>query len=196
MMAPPPETPNKHWQVLSRRTVYAAEPYLKVLVDTVRLPDGRVIDDYHQLETGPSAVVVGETPEAKLLVLREYRHGTRRIGYTFPGGRIDARETPLDAARRELLEETGYVPHDIRPLGSYRHSCTYGLGENHFFRASGLVRRSAPSERDLEQAEIVLLERQAAIAALFGGEFASAGHALALALFLFDDPAVRALLAR
>lgn len=175
------------WEVRGRRIVYSARPFFEVVVEEVRLPDGRIIDDYHQIESGIYANIVAETEEGDILLLRQYRHGIRRVALSVPGGRVEAGELPLAAAKRELLEETGYAAGQWRELASYHLSCSYGFGYHHFFHAFGLTRISAPSSDDLETSEIVFLDRSRTQAALAAGEFSSIGHAFPLAMLLLQS---------
>ncbi len=174
------------WEVRGRRIVYSARPFLEVAVEEVRLPDGRIIDDYHQIESGTYSNIVAETENGEIMLLRQYRHGIRRVALSVPGGRVEAGELPLAAAQRELLEETGYAAAQWRQLAGYHLSCSYGFGYHHFFHAFGLTRMSAPSSDDLETSEIVFLNRSRTRAALLAGEFSSVGHALPLAMLLLQ----------
>ena len=174
------------WDVLARRIVYSARPFLEVAIEQVRLPDGRIVDDYHQVAAGTFAGIVAETTEGEILLLRQYRHGIRRVALSLPGGRIEPGEPPLAGAQRELLEETGFVAEQWLELTGYHTSCTYGFSYSHFFHARGLTRSSAPDSDDLETSEIVLLDRARAQQAILAGELSSIGHALPLVMVLLD----------
>lgn len=174
------------WDVLGRRIVYSAQPFLEVAVEKVRLPDGRAVDDYHQVAAGTFAGIVAETIDGEILLLRQYRHGIRRVALSLPGGRVEIGEPPLAAAQRELLEETGFVAEQWRELAGYHTSCTYGFSYSYFFHARGLARSSAPNSDDLETSEIIFLDRARAQNAILAGEFSSIGHALPLAMVLLD----------
>lgn len=176
------------WEVLARRTVYSAKPYFEVAVEEVRLPDGRVIDDYHQISSGVFTTVVAETESGQFLMLRQYRHGIRRIGLSLPGGRVEAGEDSLSGAQREFLEETGYTAETWRPLAEYYLSCTYGFGLHRFYHAQRLTKVADASSGDLEGAEIVFLERSEARATLLSGDYSSIGHALPVAMVLLREP--------
>ena len=60
------------------------------------------------LEFGTWANVVALTPEQEVILIRQYRHGVGKTIWEIPGGVVDPGETPMQAAGRELLEETGY----------------------------------------------------------------------------------------
>ncbi|MEU7718631.1 NUDIX hydrolase [Streptomyces tibetensis] len=95
-----------HWQELSRTTVY--EKYGRSVVEVrYRLPSGSV-DTFSVREDRPSVGVLALTHDDQILLTRQFRPGPRQFVYELPGGYVDDEETPLDAAQRELLEETGY----------------------------------------------------------------------------------------
>ena len=70
------------------------------------------------LETPNWVNVVAFTPEDRLVVVRQYRFGTREVTTEIPGGMIDPGEEPLAAAKREPREETGYTSERWSALGS------------------------------------------------------------------------------
>lgn len=109
MSAPLPE-------ILNSEVVYRG--YFNLRVDQVKYPRGDE-RDYTVLLTGPeAAVILAETDEGKFIINREYRHPTGQWILGCPGGRIDPGESPLDAAIRELREETGYTADEWIPLST------------------------------------------------------------------------------
>lgn len=170
------------WKVLDQREVFAIPRRLSVVVETVELPDGRQIDDYMQIHLADFVLIFAQTESAEIICLRLYRHGARCVGLEFPAGQMDRGETPLDAARRELLEETGYESSDWEMLGSIFQSTAHRAGMGRVFRARNAVRTHEPSSEDLETARVELLTGAELVSAMRSGEIVSAPCLAALAL--------------
>lgn len=175
------------WRVVAERPVLSRLPYLTVTAHTIELPDGRVIDDYYQLQMPDFSSVYAETADGRILLLRSYRHGARRVCLGFPGGGIAAGEPPADGARRELLEETGYEADRWETLGSFIVNGNQRCCLAHFFKATGCRRVAEPHSGDLEDAELVLLTRDEAIDAMWAGELASLSQVALMALASQSD---------
>lgn len=97
------------WQELSREQAWV-DPFGRRRIDKVRfrLPNGKEADYYLKIENS-SAVVVAITKEHQVILVRQYRPGKGQLILDLPGGGIKPGQTPEDAARAELLEETGYM---------------------------------------------------------------------------------------
>jgi ADP-ribose pyrophosphatase len=151
------EMPPKAWRVLATREVLDVPGRAHITVETVELPDGRIVDDYWQIKLSDFVVIYAEIPSGEILLLELYRHGPRRTGLEFVAGRLNDGEDPMAAAQRELLEETGYRSDRWEALGSYIVSGTQGLGTGHLFRAYDVEKVQEPFSGDLEEARVLLI---------------------------------------
>lgn len=101
------EDKERKWKVLDS-TYMIKRPWLTARRDKVELPDGRVIDEYYVLEYPDWVNVIAITVDGKMVMEKQYRHGLGVVSYELPCGVMEKGENPMEAAQRELLEETGY----------------------------------------------------------------------------------------
>jgi 8-oxo-dGTP pyrophosphatase MutT (NUDIX family) len=143
------------WELLES-TYLSRKPYMTLRQDRVRLPNGAVIDDFFVLEYPVWVNVVAVTPDDRLVLVRQYRHGLGRVGVELPAGAADPGDTsPEDAARRELLEETGYGGGTWSPLCVV--SANAGTHNNlaHCFLAIGVEPLAPPSPEATEDIQVL-----------------------------------------
>jgi ADP-ribose pyrophosphatase len=172
----------KVWAV-ERTNVLFSHPRVVVTEETVRLPDGRLVGDYLQIAVAEHVVIIVRAADGKFLLQCQYKHGPRAVVLTFPAGGIEPGETPADAARRELHEETGLRAGDWRYFGRFVLNGNQGAGAAHLFLAERIHdtgRTLAPATADLEDQEVLWLSENELIEAARGGQFKIASHALAL----------------
>jgi 8-oxo-dGTP pyrophosphatase MutT (NUDIX family) len=102
-----PQDPSA-WETL--QSVYLhRRPWMTMRQDRVRLANGNTIDDYYVWEFPPWVNVLAVTPDRRMVLVRQYRHGIGKVFYELPAGVHDRPgESLLESAKRELLEETGY----------------------------------------------------------------------------------------
>jgi 8-oxo-dGTP pyrophosphatase MutT (NUDIX family) len=105
-----------NWEILTSRYLLRRK-WMDVREDRVRLPNGTVIDEFHVLEYPDWVCVMPITPDGRFVMVEQYRHGIEHICLEFPAGVIDDGEEVLTAARRELLEETGYDADHFERIG-------------------------------------------------------------------------------
>lgn len=95
------------WEKLSSRYL-VKERWATLRVDTCKLQNGTVKDDYYVLEYPNWVNAIALTKDNKMILVRQYRHAADIVSLEIPGGVMDGDELPEQAIRRELLEETGY----------------------------------------------------------------------------------------
>lgn len=83
-------------------------PWLTARRDKVQLPDGTVLDEYYILEYPTWINVIAITKDNRFVMVEQYRHGLQDIFIELVAGVVENGEDPLEAAKRELLEETGF----------------------------------------------------------------------------------------
>ena len=99
---------NRKWKVLTSEYL-ARKPWFTVRHESLELPDGRRIPDYYVLEYPDWINVIAITRDGRFVLIDQYRHGLGETSYEIPAGVTEPSDaSPLDAAQRELMEETGY----------------------------------------------------------------------------------------
>jgi ADP-ribose pyrophosphatase len=107
------------------------------------------------LETADWVNVVALTPERRLVVVKQFRFGSGTVTTEIPGGVVDRGEEPLEAAIRELREETGHTAERWSPLGVVEPNPAFHTNLCHHFLAEG-ARRS--HELELDPGEDIVVE--------------------------------------
>lgn len=133
-------------KVLSRRLSYRG-PVFSVTSERVREPGG--ITARRDIVRHPGSVVIlALDARQRVLLERQYRHAVGGFLWELPAGRIDARESELAAAKRELLEETGYTARRWRRILFYYASPGFLDETMTVYFATGLTRGRARPEAD------------------------------------------------
>jgi len=126
--------PNVHWKLINRNTIIDT-PYIKLFSDTIELPSGHVIDDYTVVSLPDGVVIVATDEQDRLITQFEYKYAIDRTILNLPSGGAAEGESILEAAAKELSEETGYVSDDlelVQSLSEYPSKQTHTI---HIVRA-------------------------------------------------------------
>ena len=170
------------WVVESATSILSRKPWIEVFEEHIRLADGRLVDDFYTIRLRDFVVVAPVTDDGRLVMLEHYRHGPRRITQSLPSGFVDEGESPGEAARRELLEETGFAADEWSELGSYVVDGNRGCGLEHVFMATGARRVAEVSGNDLAPASVQSVTVEEAAERLRRGDISELASASALAL--------------
>jgi ADP-ribose pyrophosphatase len=161
----------ENWKTLSRTTVLDRGKFLRVEDHVVQLPDGQIITGWPWVITPDYINVVAITTFGKYLIFRQTKYSVEGTSLATVGGYLEPGEEPLPAAKRELLEETGYAAEEWQPLGSFAVDGNRGAGNAHFFLATDAHPVAAIDADDLEEQDLLLLSRNELEEALNAGEF-------------------------
>jgi ADP-ribose pyrophosphatase len=131
---------------LSSKIVYVGN-LLKVHEDVSRLPDGSAARREWIKHPGACAIVPlfenGDT-----ILLRQYRYGPAKMFWEVPAGKIDPGEPIEETARRELLEETGFLSNDLRKIGHFYPAIGFCDEIIHIYIAQGLTESKSNTDED------------------------------------------------
>jgi ADP-ribose pyrophosphatase len=174
------------WKTLNRRTVLDQGQYLVVENHSIQLPDGQIISDWPWVITPDYINVLAVTEAGQFLCFRQTKYGVEGTSLAPVGGYLEPGEDPLAAARRELLEETGYQASDWLDLGHYRVDGNRGAGIAYLFLARGARPVAKIQADDLEEQELLHLSRPEIEAAVAAGEFKVLAWATVVALALLQ----------
>ena len=92
------------------------DEWIRLRGDAYQMPNGRVVSPYYVLEYPDWVNVTAITEDRQVVMVRQYRPGRNEVAWELPGGMMDKEESSLETARRELLEETGFVADHFEEL--------------------------------------------------------------------------------
>lgn len=147
------------WKILKSEYLFN-RPWLTVRRDAVELPDGRQNPEFYVLEYPDWVNVIAITEDGKFVMERQYRHGLGKTCFEIPAGVIEKGEDPLEAAKRELQEETGYGDGKWRKLMTISGNSSTTNNLSHCFIAEGVKKISGQHLDSTEDLEIVLLDKE------------------------------------
>ena len=138
--------------------------------------------DFFVLDTGDWINVVPVTPENKIILIRQFRHGTEEVTLEIPGGMVDGDEAPVLSAQRELLEETGYEAEEMVHIGTVTPNPAILNNRCHTFLARNARYVTEPNMDGSEDIQVEVVEATKVPALIASGKIS---HALVIAAFYF-----------
>lgn len=164
-------------KTLSKKVIYKGR-ILDLIVKQVRMPYGRIVTR-EIIDHGGCIAVVPILKNGKIVLVRQYRKAAESITLEIPAGRMDPGETPQQTVRRELREETGYVPKKVKKLISFYPAIGYSTEKIHLFTAHDLVLKDTDPDED-ELIEVVEMSLREALKKIDTGEIIDSKSILGL----------------
>jgi ADP-ribose pyrophosphatase len=131
---------------------------ISLQVDTVELPGGKT--STREIVRHPGAAAVIAIADDRLLVVEQYRKPLGRMQVEIPAGKLEPGEDPMETARRELEEETGWRAERLEPLYSFYTSPGFADEKVYLYAAYGLVPGNrAPDEDEHLNVDMITYEQ-------------------------------------
>ena len=149
-------TDDRKWEILSTEYLIR-RPWLTARRDHVKLPTGVENPEFYVLEYPDWVNVIAITKEGEFVMIRQYRHGLGETRYELCAGVSEEGEDPVESARRELYEETGYGGGEWQPWMTISANPSTTNNLTHCFLATGVERISSQHLEETEDITVHLL---------------------------------------
>lgn len=165
----------ERWKTLKSQVVFDHKWYT-LRRDHVQLPGGHEMDDYFVSVRPDVALTFPLTADGHVLFVRQYKHAAGDIFIELPGGVIDPDEQdPMEAAKRELLEETGYATDDMEPMLQVIDNPTKDTNRIYYFLARNVREVAAQDLDESEHIEVLKVPLEEVEPMIMGGQIRVAG---------------------
>lgn len=128
------------WKLIKRKNAYSSK-FVNIYEDKVELPNGETINDYTVVEKPNIVMIVATDNENNILILNEYKYGANEFLLTLPAGHKKENEKPIETAKRELLEETGFITNEFEEVGILYDYPTKDLHKVFIVRARNVLNK-------------------------------------------------------
>jgi 8-oxo-dGTP pyrophosphatase MutT (NUDIX family) len=145
-----------NWKVLESEYLHN-EPWLTIRKDKCEMPNGNVVPAFYVNEYPEWVNAFALTKEGEVVMVKQYRHGVQEVGIELPGGVAEEGETPEEAVRREMKEETGYEFEEFDYLGKISANPSTTNNFMHMFLARGGEKVAEQKLDDTEEVEVHIL---------------------------------------
>lgn len=138
--------------------------WLSVKKDKVEIPNGMVIDDFYSVTIPDAAAIVAVDTEGNVILKKEFKYATGEELIEIPAGMFEPEESDgLEVAKRELLEETGYISDDWMYFGDTVESSSKLTNRMHIYLAQNCKRVSGQKLDETEELEVLVVPMEEAI---------------------------------
>lgn len=151
-----PKLDNRKWKVLESHKLLSKGTWMNLRQEKVQLPSGNVVPEWFVLEFPDWVNVIAITKDGKFVMEDQYRHALGETHYELVAGVVDPGETPLEAARRELSEESGYGGGEWSLFMTVSPNPTNHTNMSYTFLATGVEKLSEQHQEATEDIHVDL----------------------------------------
>lgn len=177
------------WEEISTEHIIQDE-WIDFRKSAYRYPDGRVLEPYYSYSRRDYTVIVASDEDGNYLCVRQFRQGIRQVTTEFPAGGIErsdgkeygdrkVAETALDCAKRELMEETGYVSDDWTHLITIPSNATIADNYAYVFMAKNCKKTGTQHLDETECLNVVKHTKEEIEELIHKGQFQQSVHVMA-----------------
>ena len=172
----------KKWDILNTEKVINHK-WLDIEKHQVKISEDTVIDDFFIIKRKNYVAIIAEDKE-DILFLKQYRHGIGDICMNLPMGFLDENETPEQAGKRELLEETGYEAESVKCLGEFYLAPSNMPTKSFVIHAKNIKQKLANFIDEKEgELELIRIPKKDINALILNGELKDISSIFALMVF-------------
>lgn len=183
----PDHEPNEMiWEVV-RSEYIIKRPWMTARKDHLIMPSGNDCPEWYVLEFPEWINVIAQTKDGDFIMERQYRPGLKRYDWEIPAGVAEEGETLLQAAKRELFEETGYGNGEWKEMMVTCANPTNTSNLCHTFLATNVERLSAPQQETSEDISVWLMPKKELLEVLKSGGVVQSLMAAPLWRMFYDE---------
>lgn len=171
----------KPWKCIRSRPAQSFRVF-SIRTDKTISPRTGIEHDFYVIESRDWINIIPLTTDHQVIMIRQYRHGSREVTLEIPGGLVDPGDTPEKAAARELLEETGYRAKKWTQIGVVNPNPALFNNRCYTFLAQDIKKMAAPTPDQTEDIEVVLIPLKKIPGLILKGEI---DHAMVITAFTY-----------
>lgn len=175
-----PKLENRKWRVLKSEKLLSKGTWMNLRMEEVQLPSGSVVPEWFVLEFPDWVNVIAITKDGQFVMEDQYRHALGQTHFELVAGVIDPGETPLEAAKRELSEETGFGGGEWELFMTVSPNPTNHTNMSYTFLARGVEKLSEQHQEASEDIHVDIFTRDEVKELLESGQIIQALHSAPL----------------